>query len=456
MAWSHTKHEFSPTNALYLSWLDDLGASSFPHRENEGPYSEEKIQDRHLQVESQLGDLTRGLLEVNSSHHRDEHPSRFFTKRVEFFHKTAREFISESPVAQEFQKQHTGLFSVDSLARLWMAEAKFCPTSMAGELPFHRHLIESLDDRITPRAWEALDGIVDAFDAHVDWTSQTRSAYDAVPLQTPTGIAEVFLNHPPMSLVHRMAQKNAAPNYLSVHRIRRDPSLLCLHGTLSLLFSAAYSGAPGSIVKSLLDEGASPNDLLPILPTWEIRPHASSCKIWAAFCAFFGSFAVLPVNPAAAHINRTLAVWWENIEQFLSAGASRECYFLLDRTHYDPIRSWVLKPTHVISLKDLANEVRPRNFAGINSLLTRSPTALTPLMAGLQYVFPNFPVTQASVPAELRHYRQFHLDMQPPWKPEWHSAEKYMSRFDSSYFVLHSVWCGGEVLEAKGLRVRLS
>jgi hypothetical protein len=136
-------------NALCYTWLDDLEDPGFPLANSISPYSVEEVNRRLRQVQLQLDGLTRGLLEMvpyNDSCWRD---SILASQSVEFFHRTARDFVLER--LRHTTNQAPGFLEIETYARLAPAELKVYPTDCypssdlnKGTVSYHTNLISQI------------------------------------------------------------------------------------------------------------------------------------------------------------------------------------------------------------------------------------------------------------------------------------------------------------------------
>jgi hypothetical protein len=119
-----------PLNAIVFSWLDgpespdNLEDPSFPNVSDRERYSEEEITKRLDRVQKQVGGLTKGLLEVvaESDNSRLTGPS-FHRLKVQFFHRTARDYLLQSAERlKALQDSFPGFEEVDPYGRIRLAE----------------------------------------------------------------------------------------------------------------------------------------------------------------------------------------------------------------------------------------------------------------------------------------------------------------------------------------------
>ena len=121
-----------PMNALAYSWLSDLDDPDFPFNQPFEGYSDEEIAKRIQKVRRQVDALTKGLLELRTRQEGlgtssliDPDPDMlYFRYRVEFFHRSVRDFLKNNWGGDEFKVRHTEINKLDTFCRLRLAEAR--------------------------------------------------------------------------------------------------------------------------------------------------------------------------------------------------------------------------------------------------------------------------------------------------------------------------------------------
>lgn len=123
-------------NALAVSWLDDMNWLTDPDFQDEDfplnraprEYSDSDIDTRLATAKVLLQACTQGLVEFRE--HEDPKSPSFFRYRLEFFHRSVREYLNEqwlpSVRARSRPPLPLPLQEVEFFARLRCAEAKFC------------------------------------------------------------------------------------------------------------------------------------------------------------------------------------------------------------------------------------------------------------------------------------------------------------------------------------------
>jgi hypothetical protein len=146
----------APLNALSITWLRDLDKPEFPTKCKIKPYTNEKIQQRHLQARHQIDGFTKGLLEIKTSLEVDQaHP--FFQERV-----TVGDFVEQSRAIRDFATRSPDFTDISTYVRLLLAKLYFARTedifSLWKYLTFMHHV-----DLRSPRNGN-LDHLLDSYD----------------------------------------------------------------------------------------------------------------------------------------------------------------------------------------------------------------------------------------------------------------------------------------------------
>ncbi|KAM3078254.1 hypothetical protein ACMFMF_004660 [Clarireedia jacksonii] len=126
-----------PLNALAVSWLNELNWLEDPtFQDNEFPldqaprgYSDNDIDTRLASARILLQACTQGLVELREQE--DARSPSFFRYRLEFFHRSVREYLDEQWLPRARMRSRPALplpmQEVEVFSRLRCAEAKFCP-----------------------------------------------------------------------------------------------------------------------------------------------------------------------------------------------------------------------------------------------------------------------------------------------------------------------------------------
>lgn len=89
-------------NALWFYWLDELQRNpDFPAL-GLGPYTAQQVRSFHEQVEVKLESLAKSLLKMYTDRRERKDGDRFYRKRVQFCHRTARDFFDSAQAAGKF------------------------------------------------------------------------------------------------------------------------------------------------------------------------------------------------------------------------------------------------------------------------------------------------------------------------------------------------------------------
>jgi len=118
-------------SALEYSWVEDLGDSTFPFALPHRTYSDREVKRRRRRVRRQLSLLTKGLLEVRRAS-REGSTSAHSRYVVEFFHRTARDFVKERLSSEKDNRSESTSSHLDHDAfRIWVARLKTFPREPA-------------------------------------------------------------------------------------------------------------------------------------------------------------------------------------------------------------------------------------------------------------------------------------------------------------------------------------
>ena len=376
-------HERNPLNALAYSWLEDLEDPNFPFNSPVQGYSDEEIKRRHHDLPPQLDSLSKGLLEIG--HASEPFEDLYFARKVEFFHRTVRDYLQEDSRQSQMKSRVPGFDTNKALCRLFLAELRFARTSKA-----------SLD-----AGWSSL---FSAFFHTVSWLGVMTVAGNEMPAnfveefgrvidtykQLPYSIPEtnggrvawgwqmdmtdnwIDFSRDDISYLH-WAAFNKQRQYIC-QKVSQDPTLIKGANGLSLLVAAAF--APDhELTTFMLQAGASPNELTEIrvkggadLEEEKTVTTATTATTWMIFLLFlaegvlwYGKF-----EPASLVL-----------EQFLKFGADSDVFFLVHHRNSVPTGDQLL----LISLQQLIHLSQPSNFESIQTLLltgTKRPFWSTP------------------------------------------------------------------------------
>jgi hypothetical protein len=272
-----------PLYAIDFAWLeapDDLANPNFPDIVNSHLYSEEEVMEKLKTVQDRVRGLTKGLLEVveDVRHHNVVNvppcPS-FHGKAVQFFHRTARDYIIENPERLKALLESFPRFDeLYPYARLWFAEYSrvfrhTCSNGPEGnplELQFKYEAefpISRLRKIYPEHLGEIGKGCYLAIRQRLQCRRDTGKPYD-VPqgmIYNGMGYSTPLLPHP-ASTVHYLALQGFTEFVLS--EIKKDLQLKRTAGGLSLLISA-IKGERWELASEILQGGVELDDMFSVV-----------------------------------------------------------------------------------------------------------------------------------------------------------------------------------------------
>lgn len=114
-----------PLGMLTYSFLDDIeDEPAFALKAPVRPYTEREVQERYERTRRRLDGRCKGLLEVNE----DSSADSFFKYRVDFLHRTVREFLETDEIQEELGNRVNQFHAERSLSHACLAQIKFVPT----------------------------------------------------------------------------------------------------------------------------------------------------------------------------------------------------------------------------------------------------------------------------------------------------------------------------------------
>lgn len=120
-------------NAICFTWLDDLAQPTFPSAEHLSRINSRDGFDNGLEaIERQLSGLTKGLLVLSRNASFASHGFEFFSYHVNFFHRTARDYLVTAPRRKRLKKTFPNLDFSDVLCRLKIAELALSRSAWSG------------------------------------------------------------------------------------------------------------------------------------------------------------------------------------------------------------------------------------------------------------------------------------------------------------------------------------
>jgi hypothetical protein len=386
-------------NALSITWLQDLEDVNFPMKCEFKPYTEEQIRQRHLEASYQVDSLTKGLLEIVGSDKRRLGEPLFWRKRVQFFHRTVRDFVRQSSDLQKFASNVPDLTNISTYARLLLAELHFASTNdIQGYYRDRQYsLILYYYGDCHPDG--LLDGYGRAMEHHNSESSVRAPAFPGVTTRlehAPGGGA----NQSTLSFLHFLASYGIA-GYVQ-RKVAADAGLLRPQGCTSLLLSAAVMSTSPAMAKALLDAGASPHDLV-----WSYD-RRSQFTVWQLVCTAFVCQMMRPDSRV-----RFLRRNCEIIQYFLEAGADANCFALLSCEADSPVSPG---PTHAIALRTLIQQCNPPNLDELLRLMEGPKPSQGTLLVGVFHSAWKYLTGKAGPVAptfRLEDYAPFDLAMDP-------------------------------------------
>lgn len=100
-------------NAMAISWLEFLEDPGFPINQPRRAYSEAEIEERRQFAESRVSGYTQGLLEVITAKPRGNTKTSYWRHTVQFFHRTAMEYVAASALTRHVLSHSPSLFGLE-------------------------------------------------------------------------------------------------------------------------------------------------------------------------------------------------------------------------------------------------------------------------------------------------------------------------------------------------------
>jgi hypothetical protein len=431
-------HPMDHFNAISLSWLDYLDDPSFPMVYNMQPYTDEEIQSKHETVRRQIAGLTHGLLEMTTFFE-----ALFFSRSIQFFHRTARDFVLENAHLQKFHAESRGLTSPDTYFRLDIAELWFSRPGALKVVMFsqgwenHYQTVAS-DPRLLlalakARAYHNSDSS--------GWTFKGRGLASHWLLYYPA-------THPlpglPESQLHYIMSLVGCSEYIKFVA-SQNRKLLEERDGLSCLLSALLGGFHrlwGTClenVRCLLSLGVSPRELVLVLyedtSNEEDTPPSmreSYIPVWSVFLVFMVHIAIRsPPSPNSLYSQQ----YWDSTELLLKYGAYGNSFFLFSHSENLSV------PVYIISLQELIRQWKPHNQEALLQLIDKDvPSSFRSRLKKWR----NIRQRNLETPFDPAQYKPFYLSMQGPSEDEVHLK-----------YYLYSVWSAGCETKVEGLTARI-
>ncbi|KAJ6190241.1 hypothetical protein N7519_000262 [Penicillium mononematosum] len=279
-------------NAIAYSWLEDLEDPGFPYEVPMRPCTVSEINERIDRVPCVLDRLSRGLLEMSTTGSREIRGHDYFTYRVQFLHRSARDYIVNTREAQ--MRARIPDFDVYSgIFRLLLAEFKFALFTREDMQPAHWE-----KDGPLRMALDTLFSVMCAAHAHCGYNVPSRFLEEAnriVQHHTQTVVSRRKVlpgNEIPEPEGHIFGRKfeRIGRQWLTLKSSNHSPDYLCevvqrgleqflspdlmsllkhqnsISGPNLLLAAAAMKVTSVEFVRELLREGRTPREMVTMEP----------------------------------------------------------------------------------------------------------------------------------------------------------------------------------------------
>jgi hypothetical protein len=425
---AHDERSFR--NALCLSWLDNLDDRNFPATYDMRPYTDEEIRSKHETIRRQIAGLTHGLIEITTSS-----GPLFFSRSIQFFHRTARDFVLENVHLQKFHARSPGLTSTDTYLRLYIAELWFSRPGTPRDYRFlqawEHHNQEVSDPRLLLPTLAKARAYHNSDSSHLTFTGKSFTFREfGFPTTRP-------LPRLPESQLHYIIRLFNASEYIEFVA-SQTRKLLEERDGLSCLLSACFrSWGPFDRlenVRCLLSLGVSPRELVLVHyeDTWNVT-RETYVPAWSVFLGSVVECLWLHVRGVPTP---EIPQVWDVVELLLKYGGYGNNFFLF--THSENLSV----PAYVISLQELIRQWKPRNQEALLQLIDKDvPSSFRSRLKKWR----NTRQRSSETPFDPAQYKPFHLSM-------FRSSQdggKYM-------YDLYSVWSAGCETKFQGLTVRIS
>ncbi|KAH8588543.1 hypothetical protein B0O99DRAFT_693355 [Bisporella sp. PMI_857] len=421
---------YSPT-AVSLTWIDKLDDPTFPASYQIQPYTDDEIKEQQATAESEVDDLTEGLLEVTESRHHKE--NLFFCKSVQFFHQTLRDFVKQSKQLRDFSTEFPNLVGFEAKARVYLAELWFAKTEYVEGVSGISRLLGEYP------CGPSRDAQLDAFERVVSYHIQVGCGHLRGFTTSPDSAAKSGTSESGtfMSFIHYVTWRLNDVEYVR-RRVSRYPDLLLAKDDLSLIVSASLAWEDdSSMLKMLLDLGASPNEQVKV----KGRKHETTASAWMIFCIYF---AATMIREEADRFKDHLC---GRLEQFLVTGVVDTNCVILVAPGREP-QAYEGPPTHRISLRQLVQQLEPANG---ESLLKMMNGPRKGVLTSLRDAWGCLTTSKPDSPSLEAIYPPFDLRMQPPPPPPEDDTDDDFRKY---MFFVHSVELGDTQVMVPHLKLR--
>lgn len=306
-------------NAMAISWLESLEQPEFPTNQPLEMYIEDEVEEGKRFAKDRVNGYTRGLLEVvthvpRSGENSFKFLSPFQRHTVQFFHRTALEYVAESDLAKKASSSPT-MFNLEFYTRLSLTELHFGSFHVRNDLPFpFNRYLDILRRYLSTE--EPRRSLVEAYRAALERQARLLKWWKVwINLGGFGTLISYSRPDPSMSFDHWVAnevEETYAIQYLT-ERIRSLPELLRPQGDLSLLLSAACRQWIENLrftrlerVKMILEFGADLQDTIYLrLGNFAKCKSTKSVKlsVWQAWCFYY--------------VSSKINTWWRQVRRSL-------------------------------------------------------------------------------------------------------------------------------------------
>ncbi|KAI9786501.1 MAG: hypothetical protein M1839_006961 [Geoglossum umbratile] len=433
---------WEPLPALAYSWLSDLEDPKFPFSNPFEGYSDEDVTKRVQVVRHQVDALTRGLLEIRTRPSGGIHESSnvfpYFNYRVEFLHRSVRDYLREEWDRGEFRVRRSGIDQFETYCRLKLAEAKFARsftyydnTGFYGVLhPIYSstfHWLQTNSYALPLNYFEEWGRVMESF-RHL-FSSHVKPDRLASCMKF-WALHSTIRNDQMTSIINRTSKDTNYFHWVSAFRLANTAELFKQQADLrssdtdelNILLTASLNDP--DLVEFLLSSGFSPNEHVKV----EKETNFDLVPVWMVFLRIMAVDYLDPELWADPETRSKILHGHALVfEQYLKFGADRDIYFLsyLEtpelRDSREP-RSTSLtdyvpsdEELFYVELYQLLELFQPKNFNSLQKLLVGSVShqvwnKTTSLLAGLAPWIPSSPSLRTKYrPAKPDQLRQAEL-----------------------------------------------
>jgi hypothetical protein len=394
------------------------------------PYTDEEIRSKHETIRRQIAGLTHGLIEMATSS-----GPLFFSRSIQFFHRTARDFVLENAHLQKLHAESPGLTSPDTYLRLYIAELWFSRPGTLNDYRFpeawEHHYQEFSDPRLLLPTLAKARAYHNSDSSHLSLTGESFT-FRRLGVSVTRHLPRL-----PESQLHYIIRCFNASEYIKFVALQTR-KLLGERDGLSCLLSACiprwslFSCLEN--VRCLLSLGVSPREL--VLVRYEDTSDVTReiyVPVWSVFLGWVVECLCLLVRGVST-VNTPQV--WDVVELLLKYGGYGNNFFLFTLSENISV------PAYVISLQELIRQCKPRNQEALLQLIDKDvPSSFRSRLKKWR----NTRQRSSETPFDPAQYKPFHLSMLRPSQ----DSGKYM-------YDLYSVWSAGCETKIQGLTVRIS